>query len=103
MIFLLCGFAINSKAEVKAEASETIELTSILSRLAGYNEYVSNEGGSYISDVDSWFGKYKAHNAVSNFTQLRNQYGIMYDNCQPRRSSDNRQRNAEEASRYQLP
>jgi hypothetical protein len=79
MIFLLCGFAINSKAEVKAEASETIELTSILSRLAGYNEYVSNEGGSYISDVDSWFGKYKEHNAVSYFTQLRNQYGIMYD------------------------
>lgn len=45
---------------VKATVDERVELTSIVARLAEYDEYVNHYFKSYASDVDQYFAKYKS-------------------------------------------
>ena len=67
-----------SKAEVRVETLETVEFMSVLSRVAGFNEYCM-ESNSYAMDIDSYFQKYKDHEAVKYHQQIHSQYGISYD------------------------
>jgi hypothetical protein len=68
-----------ANAQIKVEASETVELMAILSRTAGFKEYCMDMAGQYTKDTEAWFAPYKQHAAVACFQSLRNQYGISYD------------------------
>ena len=69
----------NVSAELRVEVSETVELTSILATLAGYEEYNQEYGTSYKQDVLEWFEPYRAHTSVAYFSTLRSRNNIMYD------------------------
>lgn len=66
-------------AQIKVEASETVELMSIISRTAGFREYCMDMGGKYTEDTEAWFSAYKDHPSVSYFKDLRVRYNIGYD------------------------
>ena len=75
---VLLLFPLSVNAEVKVEASETVELMSVLSRLASYNEFCQ-ENNSYTADLDTWFANYKNHETVLYHQRLRQNHNIMYD------------------------
>lgn len=61
---LLCaaaalGLCVNASAQIKCEVNECFELTSIVFRLAGAEEYVINDLEKYTSAVDKYFERYK--------------------------------------------
>ena len=66
-------------AQIKVEASETVELMSIISRTAGFPEYCMDNGGQYTSDTKTWFSAYGQHSTVAYFKELRRTCGISYD------------------------
>ena len=80
MLFFVFAFlTLTLQAKVEAEVSETVELLSIISRTAGYQEYNMDMGGQYIEDVKTWFDQYKDHPTVSYFKSLRDNYHIAYN------------------------
>ena len=58
-------------AQIKVEASETVELMSIISRTAGFPEYCMDNGGQYTSDTETWFSAYGQHPTVAYVKELR--------------------------------
>lgn len=64
---------------VQAKVDRRIELTSIVARLAEYDEYVRDDQKEYASDVDSYFGKYRAHPAIEFAKKVREANGIGFD------------------------
>ena len=52
---LLAVITMTSMALIKPEVSETVELMSILSRTAGFQEYRMDMGGLYTKDTEEWF------------------------------------------------
>ena len=66
-------------AQIKVEASETVELMSIISRTAGFPEYCMDNGGQYTSDTETWFSAYGQHPTVAYVKELRKNCGISYD------------------------
>lgn len=79
MIFLLLSCHITAQTQSKAEVSETVELVSVIARLAGLEEYSTTYGGSYIEDINNWFSGYRNHEAVIYQQELRSKYIIAYD------------------------
>ena len=68
-----------ASSTLKAGVMETVELMSILSRLAGFQEYNTMRPNPYIQDVDAWFESFKQHPAIEYYQGLRQQYRIAYD------------------------
>lgn len=66
-------------AQVTVAVSPSVELTAILARTAGYQEYCMDDGGQYTKDTEQWFGTYRAHPSVLYFNRLRRQFGVAYD------------------------
>ena len=64
---------------VKVEASETIELMSILARTAGFKEYRMDIAGKYTEETEEWFAPFESHPAVAYMRNLQPKYGIGYD------------------------
>ena len=58
-VFLL--FTLKAESQIKVEASETVELMSVLSRTAGFREYCMDMAGQYSKDTEIWFAPYKEH------------------------------------------
>ena len=79
LFVLLVSVPISMSAGVRVEVSETVELTSILAKLAGFEEYNQDYGTSYKQDIEEWFEPYKDHASVSYFRRLRTDHYIMYD------------------------
>lgn len=52
---------------------------SILSRMAGFQEYHMDMAGQYIKDMDNYFKDNIEHPAVGYMQTLRNRYGISFD------------------------
>jgi hypothetical protein len=65
--------------QVTAKVDERIELTSIVARLAGYEEYSSNENKLYVADVNRYFARFKHHPVVEFAKQVREKNKIGYD------------------------
>lgn len=81
---LLCaaaalGLCVNASAQIKCEVNECFELTSIVFRLAGAEEYVINDLEKYTSAVDKYFERYKKHPLIDYCQQLRSKQAIGYD------------------------
>lgn len=66
-------------AQIKVEVSEAVELMSILSRTAGFQEYSMDFAGQYTNDTEAWFAKYKEHPIIAYYQRLRANCGISYD------------------------
>lgn len=79
LMAVLALFAMTMQAQVKAEVSETVELMSILSKIAGFEEYNMDMGGEYTKDTEAWFAPFKGHPMVGYFQRLRENYGIAYN------------------------
>lgn len=77
-VFLLF-FTLRVEAQIKVEASETVELMSILSRMAGFREYCMDMSGQYTKDTEMWFAPYKEHPIIAYYQGLRNNHSIGYD------------------------
>ena len=75
----LALMALTMQAQVEAEVSETVELMSILSRTAGFEEYNMDLGGQYTQDTEAWFAPFKEHPTISHYQGLREQFGIGYN------------------------
>lgn len=69
----------NQGFSVSAKVDERIELTSILARLAGYEEYVNNDFKVYADDVDKYFAKHKNHAVIQFAKEVRFKNGIGFD------------------------
>ena len=52
---------------------------SIISHLAGYQEYNTDLGGEYINEIDKYFSDYKKYQAVLILDRLSRKNGIGYD------------------------
>lgn len=79
LLAVVALFALTMQAQVKPEVSETVELMSILSHMAGFEEYNMNMGGLYIEDIESSFASFKEHPVISHLQGLREKYGISYN------------------------
>lgn len=81
MLFLtLLIVCICAKAQsVFPQVNENVELMSILSRMAGFEEYNMDMAGQYIKDMDSYFKDNTEHPTVQYMKELRNKYGISFD------------------------
>lgn len=63
-----------------AETMETVELMSVLSRLAKYQEYYFNDiSESYARDIDKWFEPFMQHPIIEYYQGLRQKNDICYD------------------------
>ena len=76
---LLLMLTLGATAQIKVEVSEPVELMSILSRTAGFQEYHRDLAGQYTKDTETWFAPYKEHPIISYFQGLRNHHDISYD------------------------
>lgn len=79
LLAVLAIVAMTMQAKVDVEVSETVELMSILSRTAGYEEYNMDWAGEYINDVEAWFAPFKDHSIISYYQGLRENYQIAYN------------------------
>ena len=75
---LMVGMELSAQ-QVKVEASETIELMSIMARTAGYREYHMDMAGQYTEETEAWFAPFESHPAVTYMQSLKPKYGIGYD------------------------
>ncbi|MBR5656572.1 MAG: DUF4932 domain-containing protein [Prevotella sp.] len=64
---------------IKVEVSETVELMSILSRIAGFQEYCMNMGGQYTKDTETWFAEFKSHPIIPYYQNIRAKQGVSHD------------------------
>ena len=53
-LLLMAGGVTMQAQEVKVEASETIELMSIMARTAGFQEYHMDMAGKYTEETEAW-------------------------------------------------
>ena len=80
LALLLMGVAMPMQAQqVEVEASETIELMSIMARTASYREYHMDMAGKYTEETEAWFAPFESHPAVTYMQSLMPNYGIGYD------------------------
>jgi hypothetical protein len=82
VIFLLYAFVYATNAQtfaVTARVDRRIELTSIVARLAEYNEYRRDDFKSYVAQVDNYFAPYKNHAAVEFARKVRRSNNIAFD------------------------
>ena len=78
-LLLMAGGGTMQAQQVKVEASETIELMSIMARTAGFSEYHMDMAGQYTEETEAWFAPFESHPAVAYMQSLEPKYGIGYD------------------------
>src|SRR5262245_13191190 len=64
---------------ILAKVDLRVELMSIVARLAGYEEYSSNEFKQYVGDVNRHFEKYRQHPVIQFAAKVRQSNGISFD------------------------
>jgi hypothetical protein len=80
LVFILLPFAITAQSiSVKPQVDERTELMSVIFRLAGANEYVTNDLPDYVARIDTFFMPYKNHAVIKQVQQLREIAGVGYD------------------------
>ncbi len=79
ILFLLTLISMMCQAQIKVEVSEAVELMSILSRTAGFEEYCKDLAGQYTKDTEEWFSPYKQHPIIPYYRDIRAKYGIGYE------------------------
>jgi Domain of unknown function (DUF4932) len=82
-LFCLCCttflLSVDIYAQIIPRVDDRIELTSIICRLAGYEEYNNNQFKKYADDVDVYFQKYKNHPLIEFAKNLYRTKGVSFD------------------------
>ena len=77
--YLICA-PILCSAQLKSHVDERFELTSIVFRLAGAEEYVNDRVKNYASDIDAYFmPSYKDHPLILYVKEIRERDEIAYN------------------------
>lgn len=77
---LLAVMALLAHAQVlKASVDKRIEILSLVSRLAGYEEYNSDDAEKYVAAIHSHFDPYKTDTLIRYAVTVREQLGIGFD------------------------
>lgn len=79
ILISLLSFSCIGLAQLESRISEPFELTSIVFRLAGAKEYISNDIPCYANDINNYFASYKTHKIIDFVKSLRENYQIGYD------------------------
>ncbi len=79
ILFLFAFVSMAGQAQLKVEVSEAVELMSILSRTAGFEEYSKDLAGQYTKDTEEWFAAYREHPIIPYYKEIRAKYGIGYE------------------------
>ena len=79
ILILLTFVSMAGQAQLKVEVSEAVELMSILSRTAGFEEYSKDLAGQYTKDTEEWFAAYREHPIIPYYREIRAKYGIGYE------------------------
>lgn len=66
-------------AQLQSHVDERFELTSIVFRLAGAEEYVNNEVVNYTNDIDNYFAAYKEHPLIRYVKEIRERDEVAYN------------------------
>lgn len=69
----------NIEPSPTCKVDERTELMSVVFRLVGAKEYVNNQVGGYMTDVDNYFNPYKEDTVVKFAKVLREKFGVSYD------------------------
>lgn len=80
-LVILLFMASVSFAETKYVIDERIELTCVVFRLAGYEEYCSDIAKKYVNDIDLYFEKYKNHPLIKYAKELRVEKELAYNSA----------------------
>ncbi len=62
--------------QLKSKVDERMELTSIVFRVAGIEEFTNDNIPEYAEAIDKWFGKYKSHKLIDLIKEMRKKYGL---------------------------
>lgn len=76
---LLCLTITKAQELVVPVVDERTELLSIVFRLAGAEEYVTNDLEKYVNEIDSFFISHKNHDVIKHAQDVRSMYGVSYD------------------------
>lgn len=80
LFILLLLFTVSaSHSQIRSKVDERFELTSIVARLAGYEEYSNCPFASYAEDIDTYFSPYADDELIGHMRMLRERYAIGYD------------------------
>lgn len=76
---IFCGLWIECFSQLKSQTSEIFELSSIVFRLAGAEEFMNNAIPEYTKDIDLYFAPYASHDLITYIKEIREKNGIAYD------------------------
>ena len=69
-LIVIC-LSISCFAQMRAAVDERMELTSIVFRIAGAEEFVNDQMQEYGEAIDRWFGKYSSHELIDHIRKMR--------------------------------
>jgi hypothetical protein len=72
-------FSQNDKLQVSCTVDERTELMSVVFRLAGAEEYITNDIPVYVSKIDSAFTKFADEPVIKMSQTMRRDFGVGYD------------------------
>ena len=78
-IVFFCAIATKAEMSVVPYVDERTELVSIVFRLAGAKEYVTDNLKDYMNDIDTYFAAHKNHDVVKLTQDVWSQNGVAYD------------------------
>lgn len=79
VLTLLCmGWGLQAQG-FRPQYNENIELMCISARLAGYQEFSAEAGGSYIQDIRTHFDSFTSHPFIDFMRELRATHHVAYD------------------------
>ena len=64
LIFFILTPVMDCFGQLTCKVDERMELTSIVFRVAGIEEFTNDNIPEYAKAIDSWFGKYKSHKLI---------------------------------------
>lgn len=79
LFILLLGSIHVVLAQLKSQVNECFELTSIVFRLAGADEYTNSRLSAYTNQIDRYFETNKKHKLISYIKEIREKQRIGYD------------------------
>ena len=75
LIFII-SLSTGCMAQMRATVDERMELTSIVFRIAGAEEFVNDQMQEYGEAIDRWFGKYSSHEWIDPIRKMRQETAL---------------------------
>ncbi len=76
LIFFILIPVLDCFGQLKSRVDERMELTSIVFRIAGIEEFTNDNIPEYAKAIDSWFGKYESHKLIDLIKEMRKEHGL---------------------------